>query len=153
MKFFAKSVSISRFLTVAVIAAGPAQAEEHQSYSAFRIGMGADFSSGDYGTGQDTEIFSVPVTFKYVTDPWTLRLMVPYIEITGSGDVVGGTDTPVVIGSPSTRGSQSGLGDIVSGISYAILPTNDAMPLIEFTGKVKFPTADESKGLGTGGFD
>ena len=123
--------------------------------------MGASFSTGDYGTGQDVDIWSVPFTASFETGRWNLGLTVPYISITSAGDVVGGTDAPVVTKKKKTkttggvvdRTTETGLGDIVGSVGYALLSGNDGMPFVELTGKVKFPTASESKSLGTGEFD
>ena len=47
--------------------------------------------------------------------------------------------------------TESGLGDIVLGATYAAY--SDARLGVDFTGKVKLGTADEDKGLGTGEHD
>jgi hypothetical protein len=123
-------------------------------WSQLSFSTGADYSSGDYGGTQNTEIFYVPFTTRYEFDSLTFKVTVPYLRITGPGLVVGGTESPFVIGNGAqTRTTQSGLGDIVGAVTYSFFPTTKAMPLIEFTGKVKFPTADEDRGLGTGEFD
>jgi len=52
--------------------------------------------------------------------------------------------------------SEGGLGDIVlDGTYYAAYPGElaDWAPGIDLSGNIKFPTADEDKGLGTGEFD
>jgi hypothetical protein len=123
-------------------------------HTAIKLSTGASYTTGDYGTGQDTDIFYVPFTFKYETDPWSLRLTVPYIRITGPGNVVGGTGAPIVVGTGvQNRTTNSGLGDVIGSIGYAILPSSRDWPLVELTGKIKFPTASDSKDLGTGEFD
>jgi hypothetical protein len=51
----------------------------------------------------------------------------------------------------AARTTQSGLGDVVAAATYNIYGSTGAAPLlIDLTGKVKFGTADENKGLGTG---
>ncbi len=122
-------------------------------YGSIKFSTGFDFSSGTYGQPTTTEIWYVPNTIKYQYDSWTLKLTIPYIRITGAGDVVGGgPDGPVV--GPSTqlrRSTESGLGDLVLSGSYELFLEN--LPSFEVTGKVKIPTADSSKGLGTGEAD
>src|SRR5438552_7503473 len=53
------------------------------------LSVGADSSTGKYGQDQSTHIFFMPITGKYEAGPWTLKLLVPYIRITGPGNVIG----------------------------------------------------------------
>jgi hypothetical protein len=53
----------------------------------------------------------------------------------------------------STNRSESGLGDITLKAGYVLLPEQDALPQVRPMVFVKFPTADDSKALGTGQFD
>lgn len=137
----------------------------------FSIGTGANYSSGKYGTRTTTDIWSVPFTAAYQTDRWTFKLIVPYVSIHGSGNVIPGTG-PVKNGNPLGRGlgnllgggsssnpgsttttrsgSASGVGDIVASAGYMVVSSADRSFGIDLTGKVKFGTADANKGLGTG---
>ena len=56
-----------------------------------------------------------------------------------------------VRGGGSGNRTESGLGDIVLGATYAAY--SDARLGVDLTGKVKLATADEDKGLGTGEHD
>ncbi len=58
-----------------------------------------------------------------------------------------------MLAASTARTTESGLGDIVGSVGYALLLGNDDMPFVELTGKIKFPTASDSKSLGTGEFD
>jgi hypothetical protein len=113
---------------------------------------GFDYSSGDFGQTTRTDILYVPLDLKYEKDPWALRLTLPYIEITGPRSVIGGgPGGPVVVSGGGTgQRTDAGLGDIITSVTYSIIPASLKMPLIDLTGKVKFGTADEQKGLGTG---
>jgi len=147
------STLVAAAAAVVVALAGSAQAQD----TAIKLGMGVNYSTGDYGTGQDVDIWSVPFTADLETGRWSLGLVVPYIVITSAGDVVGGTDAPVVTkkkkNNQNKRTTESGLGDIVMSAGYAVLPGYDGAPFVELVGKVKFPTASDSKSLGTGEFD
>lgn len=130
----------------------------HAQESAFKLGISGNYSTGDYGTGKDVDIWSVPITANYETGRWNLGLTVPFISIKSAGDVVGGTDGPIVtkkkkVAGSTARTTESGLGDVVGSVGYAVLTGNDGFPFVELIGKVKFPTASESNGLGTGEFD
>lgn len=131
----------------------------------FSLSAGADYSSGKYGTDTTTDIWSVPVAAAYQTDRWTFKLTVPYINISGAGNVIpgvgkvnngnpkgrgrgnGGGTTPA---PGSASGSASGLGDITASAGYELFGSADRTFGLDLTGKVKFATADENKGLGTG---
>ncbi|GAB3027717.1 MULTISPECIES: transporter [Oleiagrimonas] len=129
---------------------------------------GADYTSGKYGTDTTTDIWSVPLTFGYDTGKWRFKLTVPYIHISGTGNVVpgvgkvnngnprglgrgngnagGGTTTTTT----QTSSSASGLGDVVAKASYNLFYDQTDRFGMDLGAKVKFGTADENKGLGTG---
>ena len=46
-------------------------------------GAGINYSKGDYGTGSETKILSIPFTARYDTDPWIFTLTQPYVRVTG----------------------------------------------------------------------
>lgn len=116
-----------------------------------RLTTGVDYSSGDYGEAQDTDILYIPVAVRYANDPWTLRLTVPYIRIEGPGSVVGGGDAGIVIGGGGAqRTTESGIGDVVASATYTLPDLASQGTFVDLTGKVKFGTADEEKRLGTG---
>jgi hypothetical protein len=52
--------------------------------------------------------------------------------------------------APHARQTQSGLGDIVAGVSRNVVDLASSGTLIDLTGKIKFGTADAAKALGTG---
>lgn len=117
----------------------------------WRMGTGVDYSSGDYGESEDTDILYVPISLRYATDAWTFKVTVPYLRSDGPGNVVGAGDGGIVIGGVSGKTkTESGLGDVVTAITYTLPGPARNGTFIDFTGKVKFGTADEDKGLGTG---
>lgn len=138
------------------LAAANAQAGEDTSGSSakFKFGTGIDYTSGDYGIGLDTDITFVPIWGRLDTDSIKIKVTVPYIRIEGPAAVVGGIDAPVIIGEGGEEiVERSGLGDIVASLTYKVPALGHGLPFIDLTGKVKIPTADETKGLGTGATD
>ena len=145
----------SALFCAAVLCIGAAQAED-----GFSLGIGADYSSGDYGTTTTTDIWSVPVTAKYNSGNWTWKASLPWMRVDGDVGVVPGLGN---VGNSNPRGrgrggntaptgtesgSASGLGDLRLAATYAF---DTGSPLgIDLTGNVKLATADEDKGLGTG---
>jgi hypothetical protein len=130
-----------------------------------KLSTGADYSIGDYGRTQDTEIWYSPLTTKLSYGSWSARVTVPYLLIKGSAAVLGGGDTVVVCDDNSGPGKgggcpvdpnekviRNGLGDIIGGLTYTI-DLKDYGLYLDFTGKIKLPTASKSKGLGTGEAD
>lgn len=135
----------------------------------FSVAAGVDYSSGKYGTDTTTSIWSVPVTATYNMDRWTFKLVLPYVDISGAGNVIPGVGrvdnanprgrghgrgsagtTNSTSTSTAGTGSASGIGDIVASAGYEVFQSNDHTFGVDVTGKVKFGTADENKGLGTG---
>lgn len=147
-----------------------AEAADHD----WQIGVSASYSSGDYGTGSTTTITSVPLTLRRLFRDGDIRLTIPYISVTGDCSVtlVAGvpnrtegtcpTETRVIRRGNQirvqrrvrqTRTTNGGIGDIVLQGRYYILDENRLLPTVAVTGRIKFPTADPDRGLGTGEFD
>ncbi len=111
--------------------------------------VGFDYSTGKYGASTTTEIWFVPVIGKYETGPLTLKATIPWVKISDAGNV-GPDGEPIVASCGST---ESGLGDITASAGYALLDGSRGGVLLDVVGKVKFPTADEDRCLGTGKTD
>ena len=119
----------------------------------FSLGAGFEYSSGNYGQAADTSMLIVPVQGMYRTGPWTFKLAVPYVQITGPGGVL-----PNGLRSNSTRttrsatsatsATHSGLGDVSASTTYNITSGSESTPRVDLTGKIKFGTADTYLGTG-----
>lgn len=118
-----------------------------------RVGTGVDISRGSYGESEDTEIISIPFLARFEQFPWTLRATVPWTQIKGPEDVIAGSDGPVAAGTSTQITTDSGIGDLVLAGMYSIDPWSKGAPAVDLTAKVKVPTADEEKRLGTGKTD
>src|SRR4051812_37794979 len=115
------------------------------------LSTGLDYTTGKYGASESTDILYIPFTGKYEVGPWTAKLVVPWIRITGPANVVGAPgDTVVLEGENTGRRTASGLGDIVASAFYNVLNERSAPFGLDLGGKVKLGTADENRGLGTG---
>lgn len=121
-----------------------AQAQEGE----LRLGGGFHYSTGDYGSSIDTRISTLEFTARYETDRMIYRASVPWLTVKGDTGVIPGIGE--VSGAPVRSGSASGLGDIVLSAAYSAYYDPQTTLGLDLTGKVKLPTADESKGLGTG---
>src|SRR4051812_10300 len=91
------------------------------------LGTGFDYTSGNYGGSQSTDTLYIPFYARYESGPLVLKLTVPYLKITGPGNVVGaGGDRVVVPGRDVGRRTESGLGDMVGSAFYNVLNENNA---------------------------
>lgn len=130
-------------IAASALAALPAAAEPGFSFT-----TGLDYSTGKYGAATSTDILYIPFTGKYEADKYSFKLTVPYLQITGPGNVV--RDVGQIRAGASTRTTQSGLGDIVAAGTYNMYDGRTNGTLVDMTAKIKFGTADDAKGLGTG---
>ena len=127
------------------------------------VGTGFDFSSGEYGGDATTDITYIPFNAKYQNDRFALKLTIPWVSMSSEdSNVVGGGGSNVIVldSGEEINGvegeTNSGLGDIVlsaTSFAYEGDENNPLIPMVDLTGKIKFPTADEEKDLGTGQTD
>lgn len=129
------------------ISVGTAAATE--LYERLHVTLGYHYSSGTYGTSNTTEIMYVPLTATAEIGRWSAQCTIPYLRISGAAGFVQGPNGPI----QTTNGTADGLGDILARGSYFLPSETIWMPFIELIGRVKFPTASKSAGLGTGEFD
>lgn len=136
--------------------------------SEFSLGSGISYSSGDYGGSAATHIVTIPFVARYERDAWTLRATLPYLRITGPGNVIPGVGPIATInavgqsvGLPLVGGSSasqtpattvSGLGDASVAATYTFYSA-DQNAGVGLTGRIKFATGDEQQALGTGSTD
>jgi len=120
--------------------------------SSWSLGVGFDFSRGDYGFPTDTEIYSLPLEATYETGPWQLRADLPFLRVSGPATVVvGGGST----GRPTTS-TETGVGDLALAATYqfgSVIGPELGPVHLAATARLKVPTAEKTRGLGTGSTD
>ncbi len=137
----------------------------------WQVGVTPTYTSGSYGTDTRTNIFYLPFSVKRLFPDGDITLVIPYVQIEGTGAVRlvdgVGTRTGSSQGSGSgtgkgkkvaetpqgTASSSSGLGDVILRGRYYLVEETSTIPLIAVTARVKMPTASADEGLGTGKFD
>ena len=123
----------------------------------FSAGAGINYSTGKYGASTETKILSIPFTARYATDLWSLKLTVPYLRVTSPNNVIPGVGRFDTTGRPRRRAAgtttASGIGDTVASATYTAYYDDDAERGLDLTGRIKLPTAEADKGLGTGSTD
>lgn len=117
-----------------------------------RAGLGYHYSSGDYGDREETQIMYVPLIIRGDIDAWTLELTLPFIYIRGPSGILGVVDSNQNPNDDDIESNQ-GPGDILLSAAYTLWPWWERMPFLTATARIKFPTASENDGLGTGEFD
>lgn len=134
----------ARLILLILLTVSQAQAHAEIKLS---LALGAFLNNGDYGTQQDlpeTRMRFAPITLKAQQGNWTARAQTSWIQINGPGNLGEG------ISRATDQQSESGLGDTLLGLDWRHLQGHW---LLEPGIRIKLPTADEDKGLGTGSRD
>jgi hypothetical protein len=139
--------TISALLFMSLPTVYSAQADQGR----FSLSSGIDYSSGKYGGTTETQVTYIPVTGKYENGDWLYKLTVPYISITGPGNITPNIGQAVY--TSSAIRTDAGLGDVVASTTYSLVNSARIGTVLDVTGKVKFGTADKYKGLGSGAND
>jgi hypothetical protein len=117
------------------------------------LSAGAEFTSGTYGGDVDIEDTYVPFTATADMGRVGLRLTVPYLSVRAPQGTIFDPDGVPIPGT-GVMTTESGLGDVIGSMTfYNVLQNRRQGFAMDLTGKVKFATADEDKGLGTGAND
>lgn len=154
------------FLSVCAVTAGGAASAEENSWT---FSTGVDYSQGDYGSGQDTDIISVPFSASYGGSRWRLGVTAPYVSVEGAPGVVPGSTGAIGGGGPLTSVtnpllgptgpsgapllapaiSEQGLGDTT--VELGVTPyAADNGARISILAAARLPTGDEERSLGAG---
>lgn len=117
-----------------------------------KLEFGASYSRGDFGLASDTEVLVAPVSVIYETKTWTIRATLPWVRLEGPAALV--ADGGAGAGGPvrPDNAATSGLGDSSLGFTYKTTRQPGGLHT-DWTARVKFPTGDEDRGLGTGEID
>jgi hypothetical protein len=144
----------SRLLLLAAIAATPAigQIATINNSATWHVDSSVNYSRGDYGFTEDTEVFLALLTVTSETAHWRFQALMPALNIKGPATVVaGGGQAGIVPGRP-TKSSETGVGDLTLGAAYKFGAVFGDTSL-DLGAQVKLPTASEQRGLGTGELD
>ncbi len=123
--------------------------DANKSEKTVSISFGFDHTAGKYGTKQESTSTSIPSIISYGTDNYLAAITVPYLEQTGPAGSILGARRHIVVGSNKIL-SEKGLGDILGSVTGYVIDNEDSGVSLDVKAKVKFGTADVSKGLGTG---
>jgi Putative MetA-pathway of phenol degradation len=156
---------------------GAAEPKNEQKVQNWQVGFSPTYSSGNYGTSSTTNIIYLPLAVRRLFDNGDITFTIPYICIHGDGAVTVLSGVPNRVsksGSSSsstspgnsgksknkqpgnvepTSSTDCGIGDLILRGRYYLVDEVGWVPTIAVTGRIKFPTADSDRGLGTGRFD
>jgi len=141
---------VSGFLLLVPVQ-GWAQEREH-----FQLKVGATYDQGDFGTSSTTRTLFVPVTFKYLGERFDIGVTPSFVVVDTEGGVTIVEGEATRTGTGTRRVVNAGFGDtLVKGRLFLFDDPGPQSPLPSFTPffKVKIPTADEDRNLGTGKTD
>lgn len=124
--------SLRHWLTVVTLFFIPAFCFASTSY----FGMDAGFKTGKFGTTVRTDLYSINLSAGRFTPEYNASIAIPFHSLKNEG--IGTTD---------------GMGDIVLRLGRNITSEPVHPVAINATLAIKFPTADEKAGLGTGETD
>lgn len=172
-RFRTLSLATAALLTVAAAPAGaqqrpgpapltpgperPAAERQAAEREHFQLKVGVSYDQGDFGGRETTRTLFVPVTLRYLGERWDLGITGSFVHLEAPRDVV------LVEGQPQrtdrARGgteSVSGIGDLILRGRYYLVDDpgpGSWLPTLAPFAKLKIPTADEDRGLGTGEVD
>jgi len=120
----------------------------------WQLSSSITYESGTFGTGTRTETVYIPLTLKRLFDQGDIGLTLPFVTVRTAGEttLVGGTVQRIRKGKKAIQ-TNSGIGDMILKARYYAVDEHGLLPAIALVALIKFPTADESQGLGTGKFD
>lgn len=119
-------ILLSSVSLVLIASASPAIAQSTQSSettesqttssgSSLRFSTGINFSKGDYGELEDTEVISVPVSLTYRKGGFKARVSAPWVRINGPGSLLQTPEGRDGGGGGGARSDNSGPGSANSG--------------------------------------
>lgn len=144
---------VAPLLALLVIDPSPALAQRER----FQLKLGASYDQGDFGTDDTTHTLFVPVTLRYLGERWDFGVTTSLIYLDAPEEIA------IVDGVPVRTDQRTGGRETATGIGDVILrarwfavddpgPTAWWPSLTPFV-RLKIPTADEDRNLGTGEFD
>jgi hypothetical protein len=122
----------------------------------FQLKVGAGYDRGDFGTSETTHAAYAPVTLRYLGERFDVGVTGSFIYLDSPEDVIIVDGRPTLTGEPSGRDTVTGIGDTVIRARYFLV--DDPGPGAYYGGfapfvRLKLPTGNEDRGLGTGEFD
>lgn len=150
-----------RFLCAAVALASlsqafAAQADKDDGSYRMMLAAGVGRFTGDYGEEEKTTLDVLSLNARWYLDRAEIQVSLPYLRLDGAADISFVDGQPVAVGgdgAPDDQRRESGLGDIVLRGEYYLRTGTSTSPWIIGVLRVKLPTGNEARGLGSGATD
>ena len=122
-------------LLSAIVAPSAVSADTGRGY----LDLGGGYKTGDFGTPKTSSLYYLSPTIGYVAPRYDVSITVPYLSLTNK---TGGQNR-----------TESGAGDIILRAGAVFISEGPSGFSLNGTLAFKLPTADETRGLGTGEID
>lgn len=122
----------------------------------WKFSSSVNYDAGKYGTSERIRSVYIPFTLKRYFPGADVSVTVPYLRQSSSGQVTWVGGKPVRVGrggGAAASSAESGLGDIILRGTFTLKRDGPKSFGLGLAGRLKLPTADEDKGLGTGETD
>lgn len=127
--------------------AGAAHAETRLSFTA-----GLEYSSGEYGGTETTEVVAAPFGVRLTVDDWTFRASSAYMQVSGPADI--SEDGEAGGSGPIARDQAAhGVADTTVSLERAFRRIGGSNAYVEVTARARLPSGDEERGFGVGTVD
>lgn len=139
-----------------LLAAAPVLAAPAAGKTDWKFSTSFNYDTGKYGTSDRITSVYIPFTLKRYFANADMSVTVPYLRQSAAGQVTWVGGKPVRVGRGSgavSASSESGLGDVILRGTFELKRDGPKSFGLGLAGRLKLPTADENKGLGTGELD
>lgn len=133
----------------------PGWAAQESSYDML-VSAGVGRFTGDYGDTEKTTLDVLNLSARWYLNRGEIQVSLPYLRVDGAADVTLIDGQPIAVApdsASSERRKESGLGDVVLRGDYYLVTGSDTRPWVIGLVRVKLPTGNEDKGLGSGATD
>ena len=115
---------------------------------------GVDYSTGEYGGDDETEVIAVPFAMRVTTGPWAFGASISYLHVTGPADVADNDGEETDGGGLTARmDTEKGFGDTTVYVERTFRGVAGESTYLEFGARARLSTGDEDQGLGVGATD
>lgn len=139
-----------------LLAAAPVIAAPAAGKADWKFSTSFNYDTGEYGTSDRITSVYIPFTLKRYFAGADMSVTVPYLRQSSVGQVTWVGGKPVRVGrgkAASATSTESGLGDIILRGTLELKRDGPKSFGLGLAGRLKLPTADETRGLGTGELD
>lgn len=150
-----KTISTLAWLLAAALPCGAQQPAAVQAKN-WEFSSAVNYDTGKYGSKDRTDSIYIPFTLKRYYLNADLSLTVPLLRQSSKGLVTRVGGRPVRVAgrnAAAVNTAEAGLGDILLRGAYTLKLDGPRSFDLGLAGRLKLPTADKRKGLGTGEID